>query len=129
MDPTIKALSWKDVEEIAGRFESLNCYDRTKVPGSILKIEKVNFDAGKQIDLFGFASAPDHRKHGSKKANEQDCLHHPRHSLSKQLSELIRCDISPVVRCQNFFIVVDGCFEFGREVIPPAEMPLPQHSF
>jgi len=56
-EPKIKALSWEDVEEIVGRFESLNCYDRTKVPGSILKIEKVNFDAGKQIDLFGFATS------------------------------------------------------------------------
>jgi hypothetical protein len=56
-EPQIKALSWKDVEEIAGQFESLNCYDRTKVPGSILKIEKVNFDAGKQIELSGYATS------------------------------------------------------------------------
>jgi hypothetical protein len=53
-EPRIKALSWKDVEEIAKRFESLNCYDRSKVPGSILKIEKVNYYGGKQIDLFGY---------------------------------------------------------------------------
>jgi hypothetical protein len=32
-----------------------NCYDRTKVRGSILKIEKVNFDGPKQIELFGYA--------------------------------------------------------------------------
>jgi len=56
-EPSIKALSWKDVEEIAAQFESLNCYDRTKVRGSILKIEKVNFDKGEQIDLFGFATS------------------------------------------------------------------------
>jgi hypothetical protein len=54
-EPLIKALTWKDVEKIAKRFESLNCYDRTKVPGSILKIEKVNFDGREQIDLFGYA--------------------------------------------------------------------------
>ena len=54
-EPLIKALSWKDVDKIAKRFESLNCYDRTKVPGSILKIEKVNFDGREQIDLFGYA--------------------------------------------------------------------------
>ena len=53
--PPIKVLSWKDVERIADRFTSLNCYDRTKVSGSILKIEKVNFHNDKQIDLFGFA--------------------------------------------------------------------------
>jgi hypothetical protein len=56
-EPSIKALSWEDVKEIAARFESLNCYDRTKVPGSILKIEKVNFDEGEQVDLFGFATS------------------------------------------------------------------------
>jgi hypothetical protein len=54
-EPRIRALSWKDVEDIAGRFTSLNCYDHKKLPGSILKIEKVNFLNGKQIDIFGFA--------------------------------------------------------------------------
>jgi hypothetical protein len=56
-EPQIKALSWKDVKEIADRFESLNCYDRTKVSGSILKVERVNFHDGKQIELFGFATS------------------------------------------------------------------------
>jgi hypothetical protein len=54
-EPHIKALSWEDVEKITQRFESLNCYDQRKVPWSILKIEKVNFESGKQIDLFGYA--------------------------------------------------------------------------
>jgi hypothetical protein len=31
-EPRIKALSWKDVEEVANRFASLNSYDRSKVP-------------------------------------------------------------------------------------------------
>jgi hypothetical protein len=53
-EPRIKALSWAQVKEIADRFASLNCYDRRKVPGSILKIEKVNFDNDKQIELFGY---------------------------------------------------------------------------
>ena len=56
-EPRIKALSWQDVQDIAARFDSLNCYDQTKVPGSILKIEKVNFHDGKQINLFGFATS------------------------------------------------------------------------
>jgi hypothetical protein len=56
-EPSIKALSWEDVKEITARFESLNCYDRTQVRGSILKIEKVNFDKGEQVDLFGFATS------------------------------------------------------------------------
>jgi hypothetical protein len=51
---TIKALSWNGVAEIAERFASLNCYDKLKVPGSILKVEKVNFHNKKQIELFGY---------------------------------------------------------------------------
>jgi hypothetical protein len=54
-EPRIKAISWGQVKCIAKRFESLNCYDRKKVPGSILKIEKVNFSNGNQIELFGYA--------------------------------------------------------------------------
>ena len=54
-EPEIKALSWPDVREIVERFKSLNCYDPLKVPNSILKVEKVNFDGGHQVDLFGYA--------------------------------------------------------------------------
>lgn len=51
---SIHAISWKQVDEIADRFASLNCYDKSKVPGSILKVEKVNFYKKKQIELFGY---------------------------------------------------------------------------
>ncbi len=54
-EPAIRALSWADVENIAARFEQLNCYDKTKVQGSILKIEKVNFHNGNQVEIFGYA--------------------------------------------------------------------------
>lgn len=54
-EPEIRALSWNEVEEIAKRFEALNCYDRKAVRGSILKIEKINFVNGNQEELFGFA--------------------------------------------------------------------------
>ena len=40
----IRALSWTQVEQIAARFRALNPYDKTAVPGSILKIEEDNFD-------------------------------------------------------------------------------------
>jgi hypothetical protein len=40
----VKALSWKQVDKIAERFEDLNPYDRNSVPGSILKIEDDNRD-------------------------------------------------------------------------------------
>jgi hypothetical protein len=39
----IRALSWEAVESIVDQFESLNPYDSKAVPGSILKIEGVNF--------------------------------------------------------------------------------------
>ena len=55
--PSIKALSWKQVEEIVQRFVALNPYDRHAVPGSILKIEDDNFDprTGTQRQLYCFA--------------------------------------------------------------------------
>jgi len=40
----IKALSWKQVDDIKNRFEGLNPYSRDAVPGSILKIEDENFE-------------------------------------------------------------------------------------
>ena len=53
----IKALSWAQVREIAAAFEGLNPYDRTAVPGSILKIEDDNFDpvTGQQRQLYCYA--------------------------------------------------------------------------
>ena len=41
----IKALSWRQVEKISERFTALNPYDRTAVPGSVLKIEDDNYDS------------------------------------------------------------------------------------
>jgi len=55
--PSINALSWKQVEEIACRFEALNPYDRSAIPGSVLKIESDNFDpkTKKQRQLYCLA--------------------------------------------------------------------------
>src|SRR5882672_3368796 len=54
--PAIKVLSWKEVRAIAEKFVALNPYEQTAVPGSILKIEDVNFDSiGKQRQLYGYA--------------------------------------------------------------------------
>ncbi len=51
-----KALSWKGVRVIADKFTALNPYDPKAVPGSILKIEDVNFDSsGNQRQLYGYA--------------------------------------------------------------------------
>jgi hypothetical protein len=53
----VKALSWKQVRDIADRFASLNPYDRDAVPGSILKIEDDNYDptTKKQRQIYCFA--------------------------------------------------------------------------
>ncbi len=51
----IKALTWRDVEEIRDEIDRLNPYDRTSVKDSILKIEKVNFKNNVQQQLFGFS--------------------------------------------------------------------------
>lgn len=55
--PAIKALSWKQVEQIVKKFDSLNPYQRDAVPGSVLKIEDVNFDphTKKQRQVYCFA--------------------------------------------------------------------------
>src|SRR5205823_7085535 len=39
----LKSLSFDEIDEIAGEFESLNPYDRQQIPGSILEIKDVNF--------------------------------------------------------------------------------------
>jgi hypothetical protein len=54
--PAVKALSLAQVRAIVDRFAALNPYDPTRVPGSILKIEDINFDdRGRPRQLFGFA--------------------------------------------------------------------------
>ena len=42
----VRALSWNQVDNISERFAALNPYDRSAVPGSILKIEDDNRDPG-----------------------------------------------------------------------------------
>lgn len=53
----LHALSWQQVEGIAKWFQSLNPYDKSAVPGSILKIEDDNFDpkTGEQRQLWCYA--------------------------------------------------------------------------
>jgi hypothetical protein len=53
--PAIKAISWKEVEEICNKLNHLNPYNRELIP-DILKIEDSNFDRnGKQHQLYGLA--------------------------------------------------------------------------
>jgi len=54
----ITALSRHEVEEIVQRFESLNPYNRDLIPGSILKIHKLNWDENKRPrQLYGYGIA------------------------------------------------------------------------
>jgi hypothetical protein len=55
---SITALSWAEVQHIVDRFQSLNPYDPKLVPGSILKIHKLNWDRDKKRrQLFGYSIA------------------------------------------------------------------------
>lgn len=50
---TVTALSWGTVDEIVDRFSALNPYDQTIVPGSVLEIERENFDTdGNRHELW-----------------------------------------------------------------------------
>jgi hypothetical protein len=53
----VHALSWAQVEGIVERFKSLSPYDKSAIPGSILKIEDDNFDpkTGKQRQIWCYA--------------------------------------------------------------------------
>ena len=54
----ITVLSWAEVQRIVDRFESLNPYNRELVPGSVLKVHKLNWDENKQRrQLFGYSIA------------------------------------------------------------------------
>jgi hypothetical protein len=54
--PAIRTLTWEQVRGFVQAFVSLNPYDRRAVPGSILKIESVDFsDDGEQRALYAYA--------------------------------------------------------------------------
>jgi len=53
--PAIKAISWKEVDEICSKLNGLNPYNREIIP-DILKVEDSNFDlSGTQHQLYGLA--------------------------------------------------------------------------
>lgn len=53
----VKALSFAEVHRIVDQFRQLNPYYPNAVPGSILKIEDVNYRDGIQREIFGYAIA------------------------------------------------------------------------
>ncbi|HUF97155.1 MAG TPA: hypothetical protein VMM60_03425 [Ilumatobacter sp.] len=55
-DPTVRALSWKQVDTIVDRFCDLNPYNAEIVKGSILRLERQNYDTrGRRRELRCFA--------------------------------------------------------------------------
>src|SRR5438094_5695956 len=52
----VRALSFEQVDAISERFRVLSPYDEDAVPGSILKVEAINFDErGQQRQLYAYA--------------------------------------------------------------------------
>ncbi len=53
--PAVQALSWKQVDAIIERFKALNPYDHSVISGSVLEIERENFDDdGRRCQLHVF---------------------------------------------------------------------------
>ena len=47
---------WDELDQIVEHFTLVNPYDRSAVPGSILKLEDENFDTeGSRVELWSYA--------------------------------------------------------------------------
>lgn len=78
----ITALSWSEVQRIVDRFESLNPYDPKLIPGSILKVHKLNWDRDKKRrQLFGYSVAAKRYALYTKTANDIEIVEPKAHGL------------------------------------------------
>jgi hypothetical protein len=78
----ITALSGDEVQRIVDRFESLNPYDRKLVPGSILKVHKLNWDRNKKRrQLFGYSIAAKRYALYTKTRNDIEIVEPKAHGL------------------------------------------------
>lgn len=78
----ITVLSWAEVQSIVDRFESLNPYNRKLIPGSILKVHKLNRDRNKQRrQLFGYSIAAKRYALYTKSANDIEIVEPKAHGL------------------------------------------------
>jgi hypothetical protein len=78
----ITTLSGDEVQRIVDRFEPLNPYDRKLVPGSILKIHKLNWDGNKQRrQLFGYSIAAKRYALYTKTQNDIEIIEPKAHGL------------------------------------------------
>jgi len=79
--PAIKAISWKQVDEICGRLNKLNPYSREIIP-DILKVEDSNFDRnGKQHQLYGLAVSAKRYVVYKRKRNDIEIIKPSEHGL------------------------------------------------
>jgi hypothetical protein len=78
----IKALSRDEVQGIVDRFGTLNPYDRRLVPGSILKVHKLNWDKKKQRrQLYGYSIAAKRYALYTKTQNDIEIVEPKAHGL------------------------------------------------
>ena len=78
----ITALSWSEVQSIVDRFESLNPYNPKLVPGSILKVHKLNWDRNKQRrQLYGYSIAAKRYALYTKTPNDIEIVEPKAHGL------------------------------------------------
>jgi hypothetical protein len=79
---SITALSWAEVQDIVDGFETLNPYDPKLVPGSILKVHKLNWDRDKQRrQLFGYSIAAKRYAMYTKSENDIEIVEPKAHGL------------------------------------------------
>lgn len=79
--PAIKAITWKQVEEICATLNRLNPYDQSVI-ADILKIEDCNFDrAGNQDQLYGLAISAKRYVVYARKKNKIEIIKPSEHGL------------------------------------------------
>ena len=78
--PAVQALSRGQVDALVQRFEDLNPYDKTAVPGSILKIEDENFVDGSRRQLHAYAIS------AKRYALFRDCI-----PLARESARIVEC--------------------------------------
>jgi len=83
----INALSWDQVDQIVQQFASLNPYDKHAIPESVLKIEDVNYDAGKRRQqLYCFAISAKRYALFVRRGNQIELPRYSEHGLGHLLN-------------------------------------------
>jgi hypothetical protein len=78
----ITAISWNEVDDIIREFENLNPYDRELIPGSILKVHKLNWDGNKRRrQLYGYSIAAKRYALYTKARNDIEIVEPKAHGL------------------------------------------------